>query len=326
MCQIRLVESHVIGDSASAAAKAMKQTKNAMMQSAGMIQKAVKLTRKKKVKKLRSANARKKRLMKMAEKEITLVQACRAGDVAAVRLLLAKPSTDVNERVPQIEYTPLHYAVFYRHEEITQLLLEAGAQVDLKTSTGLTAMHLAVDQDNVDMCQILLEKCADPSVRDENKRTALHRAIKNGANDVAELLVECSAEEDYRDYIDLSSLSKDGCTPLVTAIIRNDVVMVGMLIEFGADVNLMTVAGDAPIAIAARKNKLAIVRMLVEAGVDASQSDESDMTALEWANDNNCTAVIKYLSTIVAEKQANVDHAMGDDMGDAMDDDVDIFT
>ena len=71
-------------------------------------------------------------------------------------------------------------------------------------------------------------------------------------------------------------------SPLITAISRRNIVMVQLLIELGADVNLM-VDGICPIHAACRMNSFMIVEALVEKGADVNVPDEYGYTPLDIA-------------------------------------------
>lgn len=252
------------------------------------------------VKQVRTLRKKKKRVLKKTRvSRISLTQACRGGDLATVKAHLAIETTNVNETVPQIEYTPLHYAVFYGHLEIVELLLAHGAAVDAKTSTGLSALHIAVDQANVEMCQMLMEGCADPSVVDDKGCTALHRAVISGHLPVVELFLEFSTEEDYAAYLNVNCFAKDGTTPLVTAVVRKNEDVVAMLLEYKADATLTTVAGDSPLAVAVRKNDASIVRLLLDAGASPTTVDDNDMSPIDWAEERGHFEILTLLRETV---------------------------
>lgn len=60
----------------------------------------------------------------------------------------------------------LHTAVDEDKEEIVKMLLNGGANVNLKDSWGMTPLHYACELQNSRLIQILLESGGDPSITD----------------------------------------------------------------------------------------------------------------------------------------------------------------
>lgn len=60
-------------------------------------------------------------------------------------------------------YTALHFAALYGRVSITRQLLEAGANVSLKTFAGKTPIEIAQDRDDIDVEDLLLRAAPSPS-------------------------------------------------------------------------------------------------------------------------------------------------------------------
>lgn len=76
--------------------------------------------------------------------------------------------------------TPLHLAAGCRHFGATQLLLEAGADVQAADSQGCVPLHAAAEQGDTSVLQLLLDHGADVCAATVRGRTALH-LLPNGA-------------------------------------------------------------------------------------------------------------------------------------------------
>ncbi len=108
---------------------------------------------------------------------------------AAKKLLDAGAKVDII-RGPR-HTTPLMEAVrAYDNkcpQEMAQLLVKAGAELDLQDSHGFTALHWLASrncvQPYVDALKYLLEQGADPTIRDYQCRTALELAAEQGCVD-----------------------------------------------------------------------------------------------------------------------------------------------
>ena len=84
-----------------------------------------------------------------------LVDAVRQQDVAAVRALL-KTRVDVN--APEGDgATALHWAVHAEQIELTQMLIGAGATVDVANDLGITPLYLASAAGNATIVKLLLD-------------------------------------------------------------------------------------------------------------------------------------------------------------------------
>jgi uncharacterized protein len=113
-------------------------------------------------------------------------------------------------------FTALHFAAFFGRYEAAALLIERGAEVDAfgrGWMTG-TAMHSAVSRLQSDVVRILLEAGANPNVRQSAGWSPLHAAAMNGDLTSVELLLASGAEptatnDEGRSVIDLATESGD---------------------------------------------------------------------------------------------------------------------
>ncbi len=97
-------------------------------------------------------------------------------------------------------FTALHFAAFFGRSEAAALLIERGAEVDAfgrGWMTG-TAMHSAASRLQSDVVRILLEAGANPNVRQSAGWTPLHAAAMNGDLTSVELLLASGADR-HRD-------------------------------------------------------------------------------------------------------------------------------
>jgi TonB family protein len=119
--------------------------------------------------------------------EPSLHDLAHAGQVEAVRSLLAQDSTDL-DAVDASGSTALMHAVESGHDEIVGVLLEAGASLDLRNPSGETALHLAAIHGRTPSARLLLRAGADFELRDSEERTPLYRAVENRRADIIEML------------------------------------------------------------------------------------------------------------------------------------------
>lgn len=114
-------------------------------------------------------------------REITIFcEAARDGDIADVRRLLDLYGRDIIDRRDSIEARALTWAAFSDHQDIVELLLARGADIDAPGTYGRPALTWAVNQGHDALARYLLEQGANPHVEDEHGRTAADYAREYG--------------------------------------------------------------------------------------------------------------------------------------------------
>ena len=102
-------------------------------------------------------------------------QHARAGSVADLTNDLRLHPEAIN--LPDdAKETPLHLAIIGCHIEAARLLLEKGADANLRDQLGAQPLHLAASEGCLDGIRLLLDKGAHLNDRDKEKRTPLVRA------------------------------------------------------------------------------------------------------------------------------------------------------
>ena len=99
-------------------------------------------------------------------------------------------------------YTPLHLAARSGDVEIAGILLDAGADPNAFTSTGVTAMHFAADADAAGVVEALVERGGEADARDAfSERTPLMFAAVRGAAAAARALMDAGADPSLQTAI-----------------------------------------------------------------------------------------------------------------------------
>jgi ankyrin repeat protein len=86
--------------------------------------------------------------------------------------------------------------------------------------------------------------------------------------------------KEYKEYKD--------ATPLAVAIVKGDLETVKKFIEYGADINQKS-NGMTPLMIAARYNQVDIIKLLLDKGANYKIMDDKGLTALKYAQLSNAT-------------------------------------
>ena len=126
---------------------------------------------------------------------------------------------------------PLADAAMRGDLDAVQELLSRQADVNAAQGDGTTALHWAAYRDDVEMARLLVEAGADVAVKTRlGDLTPLFVAAKNGTAETIELLAEAGA--------DINSTNANGTTPLMLAAASGKVDAVKVLFEHGAEVKV----------------------------------------------------------------------------------------
>jgi len=137
-------------------------------------------------------------------RSIPLVLAAESGSIESVKLHIAA-GTDLN-----INYggsNALYEAVLEGRNEIVELLIEAGANVNLKHGIyGDTPLYPAAIKGRKKICELLIAKGADVNAKRDNGRNPLHIAAFWGHTEVVKLLIAKGANINEKDNWDETPL------------------------------------------------------------------------------------------------------------------------
>nr|XP_048312097.1 ankyrin repeat domain-containing protein 30B-like [Myodes glareolus] len=100
----------------------------------------------------------------------------------------------------------LHYAVYNGHEDMAALLLEYHADIEQKTKDGFTPLLLALREKRVEVAEFLVKKGADIHVVDDKQRNTLMYAIRCESKDIAMLLLQKGIDFFYKDVFGWTAL------------------------------------------------------------------------------------------------------------------------
>jgi ankyrin repeat protein len=116
------------------------------------------------------------------------------GHSGVVRLLLAKPDTQINRAVADGGYTPLHIASENGHSEVVKILLNAGADIEATTPKGPTSLYIASQQGHAEVVNVLLDAGADKEATTQQGYTSLYIASHMGHAEVVKILLDARAD------------------------------------------------------------------------------------------------------------------------------------
>lgn len=219
---------------------------------------------------------------------------------------------------PRVQYHPvggltaLLYAARNGCYECVEAMIGRGVDVNVPTPEGVTPVMIALDNDNNDVAKLLLDHGANPGAWDFYGRTALYIAVDRKAGgssggglkvpvdprassrysalDVIKSLLAANVDPDPElrmhrptrgGYTGRFSdpLLDTGCTPLLRAVLGNDMEVVQALLAKGASPNI---------------NAMGVTPFLVAAGVGASPRGGNAVTGTGGASLALMDLLLKY--------------------------------
>jgi uncharacterized protein len=119
--------------------------------------------------------------------ETALMHAAWKGRDKAVQWLIDH-GANVNQG--EMQWSPLHYAVFAGHRDLAKTLVKQGADINARSTNGSSVLMMAVYEGHDDMAQWLIEQGADRTVRNEWGDGAVEWAMKFDRLKIARLIVD----------------------------------------------------------------------------------------------------------------------------------------
>jgi hypothetical protein len=152
--------------------------------------------------------------VKLGRRGMTQLHHCgKNGFTSSVKRLLSIRNINVNVKDDVHGATPLHDAAVNGHVEIARLLLQNGAEVNMKSNYGWTPLLCSAIQGHVDILHLLVENGADLEAQDVDGERALHDAAYNGNLPFIQELIS-------RYHVDINARRNDGRTALMLARAR----------------------------------------------------------------------------------------------------------
>uniref|UniRef100_A0A915EF94 Piwi domain-containing protein n=1 Tax=Ditylenchus dipsaci TaxID=166011 RepID=A0A915EF94_9BILA len=139
-------------------------------------------------------------------------------------------------------WTPLMYASYLGHKEVSQLLLSRQADPEACNQNGQTAIMLAASCGSVALIGVLLKYSAKINQQDKFGRSSLHYAIKYNQAKITEILLEKGADPNLPD--------QEGFTPTLMACQVGNEATVSILLKYKGNPNCRNKRGEQGITLA----------------------------------------------------------------------------
>ncbi|KJE90312.1 hypothetical protein CAOG_01642 [Capsaspora owczarzaki ATCC 30864] len=214
-----------------------------------------------------------------------LMEAVWRNDKPMIELLLKRSDIPV-DAVTHQGYSALRYAAAMSLPDVVDLLLQAGAQPDPSDPSSMSVpLVAAAGAGCLPAVQLLLVAGADVDLCDSNGRSALASAAALGYHEIVKTLIYAGATINPT----VPPASKNGApliVPLHVAIFGGHVQVIQLLLAEGATCQPLTGSLEAPLPLvwATRYCKIAEIKALLEAKIfDVNACNSSSATALDDA-------------------------------------------
>jgi ankyrin repeat protein len=228
-------------------------------------------------------------------------EAVKAGRFEEVRSLL-----EINPQLARIPdengMTPLHWASVSGRKDIAELLIEKGADLNIKDKWNLTPLsranqlgrrgvvnlllergvelpsdlrdiqkhaHYAAVKGHIKLFEQLMQRSEEANLKNPEGGSFLHSAAEGGAKDIAEMLLKEEIPVDQKD--------RYGWTALHVAALYGHHNIVEMLAGQGANLNVRTIEGKTAFNYAVDGSNEDVVALLKSKHVDQSPPQFPDL-------------------------------------------------
>ena len=199
--------------------------------------------------------------------DISIHKAAERGNIEAVKQHL-DTGADVNVKSDS-GMTPLHHAAYRENNEVIELLIAKGASVNAQDVAGRTPLNVAIRYKRTKSAD-LLRKHGGKTSNWLNADDSIHSAASAGHIE--------AVKQHLANGVDVNAKTKSGFTPLDTAIRRNHPETADLLRTHGGKSG-----AEYSIHVAAELGNIEAVKQHLNAGTDVDARDEADKTPLPHA-------------------------------------------
>ena len=193
----------------------------------------------------------------------------------------------------------LFEAVSQNHQNCVTYLIEAKANVNIRSSDGITVLLMAAEKGHTSIVKYLIEANANVNMQSSDGTTPLLVAAENGHIDIVKYLIEANADGNMQNL--------NGLTALLMATQNGHIEIVKCLIEANANVNMQNSDGVTALLMAAQNGHIDIVKHLIKANAEVNIQGPNGITALLMAAQNGHIDIVKCVT-----ETANVNRQFSD--------------
>ena len=266
---------------------------------------------------------------------VAFFEAVRDGMEMIVQVLL-ETSNNYQLNLPDENgFTPVMQAAWHGQKECLNILLEHGANTNLRNATGCTASHFAAGQGHLECLEILIKydpesvnaktkygatplilaskdghskvveflliNGADPNIQYRGKQNALLFAAGNGHSECIEFLLQ--------HKVNFDQANSQNVTPLMRAVQQGHNDCVTLLTSSGVNLDLQDMTGRTALHFAVETNNTSALKILLKAGANYCLKTKGGSTPLSYAerlSNKSCEEIIINHINVVKEKEKSV--------------------
>lgn len=181
-------------------------------------------------------------------------------------------------------WAPIHYACMYNRPEITNALINAGADIEARDKDENTPLHEVCVAGNLKIVRLLLTAGAKIEAVAGCNWTPLQIACAGGHVDVVCELLAAGANIEARD--------KEGLTPLHLAC-QTSTEIVRVLVAADADLEARCSKGWTPLHYACARRRINTVKELIIGGANRVPLDNNGKTPARSTIDYKIRALLE---------------------------------
>ncbi|XP_004070807.1 dynein heavy chain 12, axonemal [Oryzias latipes] len=208
-----------------------------------------------------------------------IFKAIKQGDESTLNQLILQPES--LSRVDERGWIPLHEAAVQENKKILEMIFSSSlpGAAQCRTLKGETPLFLAVVHGIRENATFLLQNGCSPDIQNDEQDSPLVAAILNDQYDLATLLLRYNAKVDQTGPLNRTALHESAFLGLEN--------FVYLLLESGANPNVLDVKKKTPLALAAQNGHLNVAEILIHKGACVQSEPESYSVLFDAAASGN---------------------------------------
>lgn len=201
-----------------------------------------------------------------------------SDDVEAIRQYLSTPEGIQNiNNEHQTKFTPLHHACKNNLNDVVDVLIEFGVNVNLLIPlVKHSPLHIACMEGYIDIVRRLLDAGADATIDNWRKQTPIMFAARNGYLDIVKLLTI---------YTDFNHTTQFGNNIFTCAIRSKNNEMIDYVYDFCTEINHTDFLDGSYLHEAVESENIYAIKFLLNKGININIQDYNGKKASDLTQD-----------------------------------------